>query len=108
MSGPAPARILVIDDEPMILQLCTMLLEAEGMEVVTAPSLAAGRERFAKESFELLLVDKNLPDGSGLELAAEVAATLADCEIIIMTGYASVGSAVEAIRHGVADYVEKP
>ncbi|HEY2747285.1 MAG TPA: EAL domain-containing protein [Polyangia bacterium] len=102
------ARILVIDDEPMILQLCAMLLEAEGSEVVTAASLAAGREHFLGESFDLLLVDKNLPDGSGLELAAEVAAMTSDCEIMIMTGYASVGSAVEAIRYGVADYVEKP
>ncbi|MDB4970768.1 MAG: hypothetical protein JWN44_6457 [Myxococcales bacterium] len=101
-------RILVVDDEPTILHLCTLLLESEGYTVVTASTLAAARERVAREAFDLLLVDKNLPDGSGLELAGDLAAAPADCELMIMTGYASFGSAVEAMRHGVADYVEKP
>jgi diguanylate cyclase (GGDEF)-like protein len=101
-------RVLVVDDEPAILHLCEMLLEAQGFDVATAASLEAGRERYRREGFDLLIVDKNLPDGSGLELAKECCDGKADCELIMMTGYASLGSAVEAMRHGVADYVEKP
>ena len=102
------ARILVIDDEPSVLHLCSLLLEPEGFTVATANSVASGRERLLHEAFDLLLIDKNLPDGSGLELAKEVSQAPSDCELMIMTGYASVGSAMEAMRYGVADYVEKP
>ena len=102
------ARILVVDDEPGIIQYLTMLLDAEGYKVVTATNLGEARAMIGREQFDLVLADKNLPDGSGLELCRELSQAPADCEIVMMTGYASLGSAVEAMRYGVSDYLEKP
>lgn len=102
------ARILVVDDEPGIIQYLTMLLDSEGYKVVSATNLAEARALVGREAFELVLADKNLPDGSGLELCRDLQQAPADCEVVMMTGYASLGSAVEAMRYGVSDYIEKP
>ncbi|MGZ3427006.1 MAG: putative bifunctional diguanylate cyclase/phosphodiesterase, partial [Polyangia bacterium] len=102
------ARILILDDDPAIIQYLTTLLETEEYKVVPATTLAEARALLPKGAFDLVLADKNLPDGSGLELCRELAENPADCEILMMTGYASLESAVEAMRYGVSDYLETP
>jgi diguanylate cyclase (GGDEF)-like protein len=104
----APVRILVVDDEPSILAYLKLVLEPEGYGVTTAVTLFEAREAVAAGRLDLILCDKNLPDGSGLELAEELSRAPAGCELLMMTGYASLGSAVEAMRYGVADYLQKP
>jgi diguanylate cyclase len=99
-------RILVVDDEPDLILFLRTLLEGVGYKVVTATNLAAAREIIRIEAFDLVLTDKNLPDGSGLDLCRELMPV--DCEVVMMTGYASLGSAVEAMRCGVSDYLQKP
>jgi diguanylate cyclase (GGDEF)-like protein len=100
--------LLVVDDEPVIRQLLQVVLSELGFEVETHTQCGEARARFALRRFDLALIDKNLPDGSGLELCRELQANDADCQFMIMSGYANLASAVEAIQHGVADYFVKP
>ena len=110
MAEPVGARLraLLLDDEEVIRSLVTEILEAMGFAVSEAVSLATAREALAGNPFDLVLVDKNLPDGSGLTLVRELATKEADLEIVVMSGYATLSSAVEALQAGVADYVVKP
>jgi diguanylate cyclase len=104
----AELRLLVVDDEPVIRQLLQVVLADLGFEVETFTNVREARTRFVESKFDLALIDKNLPDGSGLELCQELQRLESDCKFMIMSGYANLASAVEAIQHGVADYFVKP
>lgn len=99
---------LVVDDEPVIRQLLEVVLGDSGFRVETVGDLRTARERTALETFDLLMIDKNLPDGSGLELCQELREAKADCKFCVMSGYANLTSAVEAFQLSVADYFVKP
>jgi diguanylate cyclase len=101
-------RVLVVDDEPVIQQFLRLSLESMGFEVQIFGTLDAITARCQKTDFDLVIVDKNLPDGSGLTLCKKLVDDKVDCELVVISGYANVASAVEAIRLGVADYVVKP
>lgn len=100
-------RVLVVDDEDSLLLVITEALTAGGHVVESAATLAEARAKLT-ESFDIVLTDKNLPDGSGLDLARELVERKADCEVILMTGYASLASAVEGIQLRIAEYLTKP
>jgi diguanylate cyclase (GGDEF)-like protein len=99
---------LVIDDEPVIRQLLQVVLCDLGFRVEMIENLRDARTRIQLFDFDLVLIDKNLPDGSGLVLCHELKAAAVDCKLVLMSGYANLASAVEAIQHGVADYLVKP
>ena len=99
---------LVVDDEPVIRQLLQVVLSDVGFKVELLDSLSAARQRTQLADYDLVLIDKNLPDGSGLLLCHELRAAGVDCKLVVMSGYANLASAVEAIQHGVADYFVKP
>ena len=101
-------RALVVDDEEVVRSVVLEVLEGMGFLANPAESLTAGRERLAGERYDLLIIDKNLPDGSGLSLAREVAEGSLDAQVVIISGYATLSSAVEALQAGVADFVVKP
>ena len=101
-------RALVVDDEPVIRQLLEVVLGDFGFQVSTVPDLRSARERTALENFDLLMIDKNLPDGSGLELCQALREAKTDCKFVVMSGYANLTSAVEAFQLSVADYFVKP
>jgi diguanylate cyclase (GGDEF)-like protein len=101
-------RALVVDDEPVIRQLLEVVLGDFGFRVSTVPDLRSARERTALENFDMLMIDKNLPDGSGLELCQALREAKADCKFVVMSGYANLTSAVEAFQLSVADYFVKP
>ena len=101
-------RALVVDDEPVIRQLLEVVLGDFGFAVSTVPDLRSARERTALENFDLLMIDKNLPDGSGLELCQSLREAKTDCKFVVMSGYANLTSAVEAFQLSVADYFVKP
>jgi len=105
MSG-TPIRVIVVDDEPVIRQFLQVALADMGAHVETFSTCADGLERCRLVDFDVAFVDKNLPDGTGLQICA--ALTGADCKVALITGYANLHSAVEAMRHGVADYFIKP
>jgi diguanylate cyclase (GGDEF)-like protein len=99
---------LVVDDEPVIRQLLQVVLGDLGFNVETLADLRSARERISVLDFDLVLVDKNLPDGSGLELCQALRAADNDCRLVVMSGYANLSSAVEAFKLSVSDYFVKP
>jgi two-component system cell cycle sensor histidine kinase/response regulator CckA len=103
------ATILIVDDEPVILDVFRRFLEGDGRELVLAGS---AREAIATGEgpgeIDVALVDKNLGDGSGLEVARALKASKPDVEVILVTGYASIDSAIQAMQIGAFDYVTKP
>jgi diguanylate cyclase (GGDEF)-like protein len=101
--------ILVVDDDPSILALLNRLLEGEEFDVSLADRLDAASELLAKRKFDLVLLDQQLPDGNGLELARQLLEDdTADCEVMVMSAHASISSTVEAIRLHAADFLVKP
>lgn len=100
-------RILVVDDEIEIGEFFTFLLEPSHYKVTVAVNGVQAREAF-KESYHLAIIDLKLPDTDGITLLRELKSLQPDCEAIIMTGYSTVKSAVEAIQLGAFDYIEKP
>src|SRR5438477_3628597 len=101
-------RALVVDDEEVVRSVVVEVLEGMGFLATPAESLTAGRQKLAVDRYDLLIIDKNLPDGSGLSMAHEVAERSLDAQVVISSGYATLSSAVEALQTGVADFVVKP
>jgi DNA-binding NtrC family response regulator len=103
-----PVRVLVIDDEEVMLHSCRRILEREGHVVDTERDAIAGRERALKDHYDLVLLDVRMPELDGLEILASIREHRADLEVIIFTGYSSVDSAVKAVKLGAFDYLPKP
>jgi diguanylate cyclase (GGDEF)-like protein len=101
-------RIIVIDDEPVIRQVLEAVLTPLGFHVEQLANAAEARARFERNDFDIAIIDKNLPDGNGLALCTELQAQDADCAVVVMSGYANLASAIDALRNGVADYWTKP
>jgi two-component system NtrC family response regulator len=109
MTAPATTRrVLVVDDDPVMLRVASALLAAEGLEVARAASGEEAMSAVARGRFDLVLSDVKLPGVTGLELVQQVHALSAETPIILMTAFASVNSAVEAMRAGASDYIVKP
>jgi two-component system NtrC family response regulator len=109
MTAPATTRrVLVVDDDPVMLRVASALLAAEGLEVARAASGEEAMSAVARGRFDLVLSDVKLPGVTGLELVRQVHALSAETPIILMTAFASVNSAVEAMRAGASDYIVKP
>jgi two-component system response regulator AtoC len=98
---------LIIEDEPSERLGLSALLEAEGFRTRTADSLASARRRLTESVPELVLLDLSLPDGSGLELMGDFGGSSRP-DIVVLTGHATVESAIQAIRAGARDYLVKP
>ncbi|HEX9794113.1 MAG TPA: sigma-54 dependent transcriptional regulator [Planctomycetota bacterium] len=106
-SEPLP-RILVVDDERMIRWSLRSAFEDAGAKVEEAATLAEARRRLNESWPDLLVLDLKLPDGSGIDLLAEVHEEDADLPVLVITAFGSLRGAVEAIRTGAFDYVSKP
>ena len=104
----APVRILVVDDEQHVRQSLAAWFREDGYEVNVA---AGGREALAalaRDGADILLVDIKMPGMDGLELLRKARELAPDATVIIMTAYASVETAVQALKDGAYDYVVKP
>jgi len=101
-------RILVIDDELGIRQGCRRVLEPEGFVVETAATGKEGLERIRERSFDLVLLDVVMPDVRGIELLEPIHQQDPETIVIVITGYATVELAVEAIKAGAYDFLSKP
>jgi sigma-B regulation protein RsbU (phosphoserine phosphatase) len=107
------ARVLVADDQPDVLEALRWLLTGEGYEPEFVSSTDAVLERLRERPFDLLLMDLNYSRDTtsgreGLELIPKVRALDASLPIVVMTGWGSVDTAVEAMRHGARSFVQKP
>ena len=101
--------IAVIDDESIVRrEIKRGLSKEENWEVETFPDGEAALARFTEAAFDLVLCDLRLPGLSGLELLKAVRTNHPHCEVIIITGYSTVDSAIQAIRAGAFHYVTKP
>jgi DNA-binding NtrC family response regulator len=103
----ASPRALVVDDDPGLLLGLAELVRREGFSVASAGSLEQAREEIAATRPDILLVDLRLPDGNGLDLLACFEPATAP-ELVLITGDASVETAVDALRRGAIDYLTKP
>ncbi len=106
-------RILAADDQPHILDAIELLLQPQGYRVERAQSPREVRERVASESYDALLIDLNYTrdttsGAEGLELLAQLAAHDSSLRIIVMTAWANVDLAVESMRRGACDFIQKP
>jgi DNA-binding NtrC family response regulator len=101
-------RILVVDDEPDILTLLRHRLEQLGYAVSTAANGPEALRRIASEPPALVLLDLKLPRVSGLEVLKQIKQTSPECMVIVMTAYATVEKAVEAMKEGAYDFLTKP
>ena len=100
-------QVLLIDDDVSFQAALSELVRAEGFSVETVASLSEARAYLGQHTPDLALVDLKLPDGSGLELLREIDSKVST-EVILITGHATVDSAVEALRSGASDYLTKP
>jgi len=101
-------RILAIDDEPTVLNLCERVLSREGFSVKGTPSGQAGLRLIADERWNLVLLDVRLPDGDGLEMLAEIREIASETPVILVTGHASMEVAIDALKSGAQDFLLKP
>ncbi len=99
-------NVLIIDDDPKICLLFSKVLKHMGHHFESAHTVKKGRSLFSSQSFDLVLLDLELPDGNGLELLPEFIDS--DSEVIIITGTGDVRGAELAFKYGAWDYVQKP
>jgi phosphoserine phosphatase RsbU/P len=107
------ARILIADDQPDVLRALCMLLKGQGYTTATATSPSELLQAVGREEFDVLLMDLNYARDTtsgreGLDLLTHLKTMQGVPPIVVMTGWATVSIAVEALRHGVSDFVEKP
>jgi len=107
-ASTAPARILVVDDEPDLRTLYELTLLREGYRVDAAGTLAEAWEQLDGKKFDAVITDMRLPDGLGLELLQRLLDTNRPERCIVMTAYGSAENAVEALKAGAFDYLTKP
>ena len=101
-------RVLVIDDEPDILELLDITLSRMGLEVTTALTLRDGRKALADQQYDLCLTDMRLPDGNGLDLVGEISRDYPQLPAAVITAHGKVEDAVQALKIGAFDFVSKP
>ncbi|MEJ5364019.1 MAG: sigma-54 dependent transcriptional regulator [Desulfosoma sp.] len=103
-----PMRVLVIDDEASIRKLAERELAAPHRHIATAESAVAALAMADRETFDVIVADIRLPDGDGLDLLNSLKEKLPDAEVIMITGYGTVESALKAMKMGAYDYITKP
>jgi two-component system, NtrC family, response regulator PilR len=107
---PHAVKLLVVDDEPALRQMLTILLRRQGYQVVAVPGYAAAMEAIAEvpQPFPLVLSDLAMPDGSGLDVLTCAKQRSTSTEVILMTAHSTVENAIDAIRTGAFNFVTKP
>ena len=108
MSEEMKTRLLVVDDEQSIRRLCMTIGNTLGYVCTEAESAEAALERLESDAPDLILTDLKLPAMTGVELLKQTKKLLPHTEIAIMTGHGSIESAVDAMKLGAYDYIEKP
>lgn len=108
ISGAELMNLLVIDDEKAVRESCRDAAQLNGFNTLVAESAEQAYKYLETQSIDIVLLDLKLPGASGLEALREVKKRRPDAAIIIITGYATVSSAVQAMKQGAFDYITKP
>jgi DNA-binding NtrC family response regulator len=101
-------RILIVDDAPETLEVLQRNLTSKGYHVYTAPGVDDALRVLDAGQIDLVITDYKMPRVSGLDMVRHVRENFKDTEIMMITGYASIGGAVEAVKFGAEDYLAKP
>ena len=101
-------KALVIDDEQIILDSVNKILKDENYEVDVSLSGREGLDQAVQKEYDIVLTDIRMPDIGGMRVLRDVKRSKPSLPVVIITGYASVKSAVQAMKLGAADYIEKP
>lgn len=101
-------KVLVIDDEEIVRISCRRALSPEGYEVSQAQNGIEGLQMLEKERYDLVLTDLKMPDMDGIEVLRIIRKKWPEVQVIIITGYQTVDTAVKSIKLGAFDYIEKP
>ena len=101
-------RVLVVDDEPMIVSLLSTILREKGWDVTEARSGTEAIDQLDRGRFDVILTDLVMPGDSGIDLLRAAKEIHPDVEVILMSGYATADTAIEAMRNGAFHYIMKP
>ncbi|MBI5846837.1 MAG: sigma-54-dependent Fis family transcriptional regulator [Nitrospirae bacterium] len=101
-------KILVIDDEDIVRLSCSRSLVPEGYELKMAKNGPEGLKILDEETFDLVLTDLKMPNMDGIEVLGTIKEKWPKTDVVIVTGYQTVETAVKAIKLGAFDYIEKP
>jgi DNA-binding NtrC family response regulator len=108
VSKANPGHVLIVDDEPEMLENCRRLLSREGHRCTTLDRAAEFLQTLRESEPDVVLCDLRMPDADGMQLLAAARGEDSDLPVILITGYATVSSAVQAIQEGAFDYLAKP
>lgn len=107
-TSPTAAELLLVDDDPVFGRVLTTALGRRGFQVTLAASVAQARELLPQLRVSHAVLDLRLPDGSGLELVPLLRERLPQVRIVVLSGYASIPTAIDAIKLGATYYLAKP
>ncbi len=101
-------NILIIEDDAAFCQMLQKFLTKQGFEVQSSYNAPDARTKYGNTNFDLVLTDLRLPDYDGIQLLSDIKKSNPNTAVIVMTGYAEVGTAVAAMKKGAFDYISKP
>lgn len=104
----APAKLLLVDDDAVFVRVLSRALTTRGFQVSPADDSSTALALCRSEQPHYAVVDLKLGDGNGLQLISQLLALAPEVRILLLTGYASIATAVEAIKRGAYDYLAKP
>jgi len=105
---PGDRSLMMVEDNVMMAETVSAALRRRGYEVEHSPTIADARRRLASRAPRYALVDLRLPDGSGLALVRELRNASPEVSIVVLTGFANIPTAIEAIKLGASNYLCKP
>ena len=108
MGNVRSARILVVDDEEIICRSCECVLSGEGHQVDASQDSHDGLTMAEQNPYDIIIVDLKMPRMNGMEFLRRIKAVRPEIEVVMMTGFAEISTAVEAMKLGAFDYVPKP
>src|SRR5262245_15179620 len=105
MPSAAKGSILIVDDEPGLRDMLTILFKREGYDVTAAPGFATGRDAISNtpKPYGVVLTDLMMPDGPGMDLLSLARQRSTQSEVIVMTAHSSLETAIEAMKRGAYD-----
>lgn len=101
-------KILVVDDDAIVIKSCRRILEAEGLEVSTVSSADEALEALKKYDFDLLLIDVKMPKHDGMFLMREIKKVTPDMPIMVMSGYPTPETISDVLKLGATQFIPKP
>jgi DNA-binding NtrC family response regulator len=106
--APSARRVLVVDDETIVVNSIRKILSRKGFAVEEAFTCKDALAQVFSHDYDLVLLDMRMSDGNGMDVLQKIKAKRPDMRVVIVTGYASIDTAVEAIQKGASDYIPKP